>query len=70
MRRNIKIGDLVYGSSENQHRGKVATVVEIRSGQAKVVYPDKHVTWEYCSLLFKPYTKEEREKIKNGIAVY
>ena len=70
MRRSIKIGDLVYGAPENRHRGKVAIVIELGSGKAKVVYPDKYIVWEYSSLLFKPYTKEEREKIRNGIAVY
>ena len=68
MSRKIKIGDILY-ASEKEH-GKVMVVLSLNHGMVKVIYPDGHVGWEYQSLVLKPFSREEKEKIKKGIPVY
>ena len=70
MNRKIKVGDLIYASSENREHGSMAIVLNVTNGIATLIYPDGFTNHEYCSFLLKPYTREERERIANGIAVY
>lgn len=68
MNRRIKVGDILY--AEDPAHGTVMTVIKVSSGIATVVYPDGFVDQEYCKLVRKPFTQEEREKIRKGIPVW
>ena len=68
MERRIKVGDVLY--AEDPAHGAVMTVIKVSNGIATVVYPDGFIDHEYCKLVRKPFTPEEREKIRKGIPVY